>query len=145
MARVYIVESLRRKVEEDARSRCGYCLTSQEFTAMPLHLEHIIPIAAGGKTIEENLWLACPLCNGHKSTKTAGVDPETAQSVTLFNPRRQNWQIHFEWSTDGVKINGLTPVGRLQWIPYNSIISILVRPVVAGYWQVGILLKSSLK
>ena len=79
---------------------------------MPLHLEHIIPIAAGGKTIEENLWLACPLCNGHKSTKTAGVDPETAQSVTLFNPRRQNWQIHFEWSTDGVKINGLTPVGR---------------------------------
>ena len=27
-------------------------------------VEHIIPVAAGGASNEENLWLACPLCNG---------------------------------------------------------------------------------
>lgn len=28
---------------------------------MPMHLEHIVPIAAGGTSDEDNLWLACPL------------------------------------------------------------------------------------
>ncbi len=42
MPRVYVSEALRLKVAEDARHRCGYCLTAQEFTAMPLHVEHFI-------------------------------------------------------------------------------------------------------
>jgi HNH endonuclease len=46
----------------DAQYRCGYCLTSQRITAMPMHVEHIIPLAAGGTSAEEDLWLACPLC-----------------------------------------------------------------------------------
>ena len=36
---------------------------------MPIHIEHIMPLAAGGETIEDNLWLSCLLCNGHKATK----------------------------------------------------------------------------
>lgn len=33
---------------------------------MPMEIDHIIPEALGGLTEEDNLWLACPLCNEHK-------------------------------------------------------------------------------
>jgi hypothetical protein len=77
-----------------------------------MHIEHIIPIAAGGQSVEENLWLACPLCNGYKGIQTHAHDPETGQVVALFNPRRQAWNEHFRWKDDGVEILGLTPCGR---------------------------------
>lgn len=79
---------------------------------MPLHLEHIVPVAAGGATVEENLWLACPLCNGHKGTQTHATDRETGAFAPLFNPRRQVWSDHFRWSDDGTLIVGTTPTGR---------------------------------
>jgi len=77
-----------------------------------MHVEHIIPQAAGGPSTEENLWLACPLCNGHKGTQTHGTDPESGEQVPLFNPRRQDWHGHFCWSEDGTLIVGRTACGR---------------------------------
>jgi HNH endonuclease len=77
-----------------------------------MHVEHIIPLVAGGTSEEENLWLACPLCNGYKSTRTHSLDPETGEEVTLFNPRRHVWIEHFQWSDNSVEIVGLTPCGR---------------------------------
>jgi hypothetical protein len=56
--------------------------------------------------------LACPLCNRYKSDKTTAIDPKTHQTVPLFNPRTQAWAEHFCWSVDGLRIIGLTPVGR---------------------------------
>jgi hypothetical protein len=32
--------------------------------------------------------------------------------VHLFNPRRQAWTAHFDWSEDLLEIIGLTPTGR---------------------------------
>ncbi len=75
-------------------------------------MEHIIPLAQGGSDDESNLWLACPICNGHKSDKTTGLDPVSGTRQPLFNPRVQIWQEHFRWSEDGLRIIGLTPVGR---------------------------------
>lgn len=112
MPRSHISQALREEVAAEAGYRCGYCLTPQSFTAMPMHVEHIIPIAAGGTSEKDNLWLACPLCNGHKGARTHGVDPKTGESVPLFNPRRQRWHDHFRWSEDGTRIIGLTPTGR---------------------------------
>jgi len=112
MTHAYIPADLRRHIAEEARYRCGYCLTSQTIVAMPLHLEHLIPLAAGGETMADNLWLACPLCNGYKGTQTHAVDPETGEGVSLFNPRTQHWHEHFAWSADGTMIIGQTPVGR---------------------------------
>ncbi|MCW5858733.1 MAG: HNH endonuclease [Caldilineales bacterium] len=97
---------------EQAEYRCGYCQTPQSFTAMPLHVEHIIPLAAGGSSSESNLWLACPLCNGHKGVQTVARDPVTGMQVPLFDPRRQLWSDHFRWSEDGIHIVGSTPCGR---------------------------------
>lgn len=77
-----------------------------------LEIEHILPLAKGGSDDEFNLWLACPLCNGHKSDKVETIDPETGVVVQLFNPRTQAWREHFAWAADGVHISGRTPIGR---------------------------------
>jgi hypothetical protein len=112
MSRPRIPANIRKQVARAAQNRCGYCLTAQEFTAMPMHVEHIIPLAAGGSSVEDNLWLACPLCNGYKGTQTHFLDVETDSLVPLYNPRRQKWDEHFRWSQDGVTIVGVTAYGR---------------------------------
>ena len=77
-----------------------------------LQIDHIFPEAKGGTDDEENLCLACELCNQYKWTKIEGVDPLTGVKVSLFNPRQQTWSNHFSWSEDAIQILGLTPVGR---------------------------------
>ncbi len=71
-------------------------------------MEHIHPEGLGGTNEEENLWLACRLCNGFEGIQTHGRDPITGRRVKLFNPRRQRWKRHFTWSSDGTRIIGLT-------------------------------------
>ncbi len=112
MSRTYIPATVRRRVAETARHRCGYCQTQQIIVDIPLHIEHIIPLAAGGDSDENNLWLACSVCNNYKGTQTHAADPETGDLVPLFNPRTQVWSEHLVWSDDGVEIIGLTPIGR---------------------------------
>ena len=112
MPRKPIPAELARRIRETAANRCGYCLSPQHLVMARLEIEHIIPVARGGTDDEANLWLACPLCNNHKSDKTAAVDPETGEMTPLFNPRAQQWSEHFRWSSDGIRIIGLTPVGR---------------------------------
>jgi len=77
-----------------------------------LEIEHIIPIAKGGASHVENLWLACPLCNRRKADMTDAIDPVDGERWPLFNPRRQQWGKHFRWSRDGLRIRGRTPLGR---------------------------------
>lgn len=112
MSKAYVSKSLRERVSKQARYRCGYCLTSQKITGMQLDIEHIIPEARGGKTEEANLWLACPDCNGYKGDQMEAPDPETGETVPLFNPRQQRWSEHFAWKTAGDEIIGRTPTGR---------------------------------
>ncbi len=77
-----------------------------------LEIEHIIPEAKGGGSDEENLFLACPRCNSHKSDRVEAIDPESMVSVDLFNPRIDFWNEHFEWTEAGTIIQGTTPKGR---------------------------------
>lgn len=112
MSRTRISQALRKRVAEAARFRCGYCQTQQIVVAYPLHVEHIVPEAAGGPSVEENLWLACSVCNNAKGAQTTGQDPLTRQETGLFNPRTEVWSEHFAWSADGSQIFGLTAAGR---------------------------------
>jgi 5-methylcytosine-specific restriction endonuclease McrA len=106
MSRPHIPVNVIRRVRAAAGGRCGYCRSSQRLVMAVFEVEHIIPVARGGTDDEENLWLSCPVCNGHKAAKTEGVDPVTRTAVPLFNPRTQRWTEHFRWSEDGLRVEG---------------------------------------
>ena len=40
------------------------------------------------------------------------IDPKTQEQVSLFHPRQQEWSEHFIWTKDGIKIVGITIIGR---------------------------------
>lgn len=124
-----ISEKLKAKIREEAGNRCGYCQSSQKYVFAPLEIEHIIPSAHEGADDEENLWLACRMCNGFKSDNTQGHDPLTGETVVLFNPRNQIWSEQFAWSEDGSQIKGLNPCGRATVIvlQLNNLIAVMVR------------------
>ena len=112
MSQTYVPADLRRRVTIQACRRCGYCLTSEDVVGTPMEIEHIVPEALGGTTKEENLWLACPMCNRHKGCRTTAEDPASGQVVPLFNPRCQVWAEHFSWGSSGTRIIGTTASGR---------------------------------
>lgn len=112
MTRTRVPAGLRQRVADEARHRCGYCLTAEHVVGMPMELDHLIPEALGGVTEEANLWLACPGCNARKADRVLGIDPQTGDAVRLFDPRHQAWSEHFRWVDGGARIEGLTPTGR---------------------------------
>jgi hypothetical protein len=107
-----VPRDLRERVARAAGHRCGYCLTPESIAGFRLSIEHIIPEARGGLTVEENLWLACHACNEFKGARIHGKDPTTGRRARLWNPRRQRWNEHFSWSEDGTEMIGRTPCGR---------------------------------
>lgn len=110
--RPYVSKALRERIAAQARQRCGYCLTTERITGTPMEIDHIIPHSLGGSSGEDNLWLACSLCNEHKGNQMAAPDPMTDEVVRLYDPRRQAWHEHFAWSAEGDQIIGTTPCGR---------------------------------
>lgn len=127
MSRTYISKALRQRVASLARHRCGYCLTSEAIVGSPMEIDHIIPQALGGLTEEENLWLACSLCNDYKNDQIAALDSLTETIVRLFDPRHQVWCAHFAWTREGDRIVGLTPTGRATVVALHLNRSALVR------------------
>lgn len=105
-----IPAALRRTTIRRAENRCEYCQLSQLGQAATFHIDHVIPVAAGGQTAADNLALACVACSLYKGAKQEIADPETGSTVSIFNPRQQTWGEHFQW--EGVRVVGLTAVGR---------------------------------
>jgi 5-methylcytosine-specific restriction endonuclease McrA len=75
------------------------------------HIDHIVPLARGGKTEEDNLALACVFCSLRKGAREQGIDPESRTTVPLFNPRHDEWEEHFAWEEE-ITLVGLTEIGR---------------------------------
>jgi hypothetical protein len=133
-----IPDDVRARVREQAGDRCGYCRSHQRYVLGWLEVEHIIPEARGGRDDEENLWLACRLCNGYKGVQTHAIDPFTGRRVRLFNPRRQRWRRHFRWTEDGLEVQGRTATGRATVIALqlnNAIARLVRREWVSAGWH----------
>jgi len=97
-------------VRQRARGRCEYCRIPLSRVAIPPEVDHVIARHHGGKTVMENLAMACAHCNAYKGPNVAGVDSRSGKVVRLFNPRRDRWRDHFRYA--GAVLRGLTPKGR---------------------------------
>jgi hypothetical protein len=105
-----IPAALRRLVIQRAANCCEYCRLSQLGQVATFHVDHIVPVAAGGETTAENLALACVSCSLRKGARQKVEDLETGVLVLIFHPRQQVWREHFAW--EGERVVGLTATGR---------------------------------
>lgn len=132
----YIPVQLRQQIELLAKGCCEYCQT-QRMIVMYLEVDHIVPLRAGGKTVLENLCLTCRVCNSFKQGFQSGIDAETGEESTLYNPRTQVWAEHFRWDENKTRLIGLTSTGRatINRLKINSDEAIQTREtwVLAGW------------
>jgi len=111
MSKTYIPVALRKQVYERAKGGCEYCLIPDVATFAPHEIDHIIAQKHGGRTEVENLVLSCTLCNKHKGSDLASVDPENGKIVPLYHPRQDQWAEHFCFNE--AEFVPLTAVGRV--------------------------------
>ncbi|MFT5195137.1 MAG: hypothetical protein ACI9EW_003104 [Cellvibrionaceae bacterium] len=112
MARKKATAKQKTDVRKRANGLCEYCRSPEMFSTELFSVEHIVPVALDGKTELDNLALACMRCNGHKYIKIDATDPVSGKRASLFHPRNDLWQDHFDWSGDFLEVIGMTPVGR---------------------------------
>ena len=138
MSRTCISVALRRLVYQRAGGGCEYCRMPEQFSFHPHQVDHVIPEKQGGHTDADNCALACILCNQHKGSDLASIDPLTRQITLLFNPRQQRWTEHFALTEDGVLVSA-TPAGRttIQLLQLNLLERIGERKLLreAGFWS----------
>ena len=66
--RSLMTPELRNYICERDNYTCQYCGKFMP-DKVGLHIDHIVPISKGGKSIESNLQVLCSKCNGKKSAK----------------------------------------------------------------------------
>ena len=91
-----ISEQLRAEVARRANHRCEYCLIHEDDAGFPRQLDHILSLKHAGSSTADNLAYACVLCNRHKGTDVASVEPRTGKVFRLFHPRQDRWSDHFQ-------------------------------------------------
>lgn len=113
MSTTYINADLRRRVVARAEGICEYCLIHQDDTLQVHEADHVVSEKHGGATNEDNLALACFVCNRNKGSDVAALVPGTQTPVRFFNPRTDRWREHFYLNdSDGVTIEPLTDIGE---------------------------------
>ena len=117
----------RRRVIQRAENRCEYCGLSQAGQEAIFHVDHVVPVTAGGTAALRNLALACVSCSLRKGARQQAPDPKTGQEVPIFRPRREVWGRHFR--RDGVRVLGLTPTGRatVAALSMNRLLALAIR------------------
>jgi hypothetical protein len=111
---------VRREVIRRAGNRCEYCLIHQDDAAARHHVDHVIAEKHGGVTTLDNLALSCLPCNRRKGSDIGAIDPVSSQFIRLFDPRRQEWSLHFEFQA--MHIAGRSAEGRatVEFLQLNS-------------------------
>lgn len=105
-----IGQRLRRAVIARAEDRCEYCGLAQIGQEATFHIDHVVPVSAGGPTTTSNLALPCVSCSLRKAARLNVSDPDTGDDVRIFSPRNDEWRTHFRW--EGTVLVGMTSVGR---------------------------------
>ncbi len=123
----HIPARLRQLVIQRAVERCEYCGLSQAGQEATFHIDHVIPLVAGGETVPKNLALACVSCSLRKAARQTAIDPQSSEEVALYNPRYDTWHEHFQW--DDVYLVGLTATGHatIAALNMNRILILAIR------------------
>ena len=100
--------ALREMVRQRAGRRCEYCRIHEDDALYAFHLEHIVPKKHSGGDDPSNLAWSCHSCNLAKGANLSGR--VHGEIVTLFYPRRQQWNRHFRWI--GPILAGKTKCGQ---------------------------------
>lgn len=131
-----ISANLRELVIKRAKGKCEYCLIYQDFSIYSHEIDHIIAVKHGGKTVAENLALACLFCNRYKGSDFATIEPNTAEVTLFFNPRRQKWTEHFILAKSIIEGTTVTGQATARLLKFNISIRILERQTLIneGYY-----------
>jgi hypothetical protein len=116
---VLISARLRRLVVKRAHDRCECCGLAQAGQEATFHIDHVVPLIVGGKTILENLALACVSCSLRKGSRQRAPDPWDGTEVALFNPAATSGRS----TSRGTALKSLhaRPRGDVRSLPCNSI------------------------
>jgi 5-methylcytosine-specific restriction endonuclease McrA len=76
---------LRSEVARRAGGRCEYCKLAQDGQEAVFHVDHIHPLAHGGRTDLTNLALACVSCSLRKGARLKARDPKSEQAAPFFS------------------------------------------------------------
>lgn len=110
----------------------------ENFSFLPHQIDHVILEKHDGRTDAANCALACILCNQHRGSDLAAIDPATGQITPLFNPRQHRWVEHFSLAEDGALVSS-TPEGRatIHLLQLNGPERIEERKLLreAGFWN----------
>src|ERR1700674_4440256 len=100
-----------------ASFRCEYC----HIDGWELQVEHVVPrsprhraapsLSAHELNALANLAAACAHCNRFKGDFVTGEAAVFGGEHRLFNPRSDQWDAHFAWSVDYLRIVPMTGVG----------------------------------
>lgn len=131
-----LTNRIKQSVRKHANNRCEYCLKPSLVCDVNHQIDHIISKRHKGSDELDNLALACFECNNAKGADVGAYDPITNLLMPFYNPRRQNWNDHFEL-IDYIII-GKTPNGRatVEFLNINTQEQISVRRdlIMAGNW-----------
>ena len=137
MSRTHIPAILRRLAYERAVGRCEYCQMPERFSFALHQIDHIIAEKHGGATLADNLALSCILCNKHKGSDLASLDPLTGEITPLFHPRSRNWLEHFTLEANGIMVSP-TAEGRatIRLLQMNQAERVEERRLLltSGFW-----------
>jgi 5-methylcytosine-specific restriction endonuclease McrA len=89
-------DEIKQAVRQRAKYLCEYCHSSERLSASRFTVDHLTPRSLGGSDDLNNLALACRRCNERRYNFVVGIDPETQETVPIFNPRLQEWDDHFK-------------------------------------------------
>jgi 5-methylcytosine-specific restriction endonuclease McrA len=119
---------LREAVRRRAEFRCEYCRLPESAVDETFPVDHVVARKHRGRTVMQNLALACLRCNVHKGSDLTGIDPADGTVVRLFDPRSDAWAQHFAVN-DAATIIGITPTGRttVALLRMNTVERVLLR------------------
>jgi 5-methylcytosine-specific restriction endonuclease McrA len=102
----------RELVARRANGICEYCQMPENFNTDTFEMEHITALVHNGTNDLGNIAFSCSGCNGRKGIKRTASDPITWVEVPLYHPRNDNWEDHFQWTDDFLRLVGISPTGR---------------------------------